>query len=184
MDTKHDGTTAMRRVSRGITLLEIAVVLAVTAIVAATAVPELASLVMARRLEGAATGLAADLQFVRSEALARNRSLRLSVRSGADATCWIVHTGAAGDCACTPANVVCAPGASAIRSVVLPVGERVSVSANVASIVFDPLHGTSTPTGTLRLIDARGRAVHHVINVVGRVRSCSPDGAVTGYTAC
>ena len=185
MDTKHDGTTATRRCSHGITLLEIAVVLAVTAIVAATAVPSLASLVMARRLEGAASGLAADLQFVRGEALARNRSLRLSVRSGADATCWIVHTGAAANCACAAAaGVVCAPGASAIRSGVLPVGERVSVSANVASIVFDPLHGTSTPTGTLRLVDAHGRAVHHVVNVVGRVRSCSPDGAVSGYPAC
>ncbi len=184
MDTKHGGRRATKRQGRGITLLEIAVVLGVTAIVAATAVPSLANLVMARRLEGAATGLAADLQFVRSEALARNRSLRLSVRSGADATCWIVHTGAAGDCNCTAAGMVCAPDASAIRSVVLPTVERVSVSANVASIVFDPLHGTSTPTGTLRLIDARGRAVHHVVNVVGRVRSCSPDGAVPGYPAC
>ena len=185
MDTKRDDTRATRRHGRGITLLEIAVVLAVTAIVAATAVPSLANLVMARRLEGAATGLAADLQFVRSEALARNRSLRLSVRNGADATCWIVHAGAAGDCACTvAAGVVCVAGTSAIRSIVLPVGERVSVSANVASIVFDPLHGTSTPTGTLRVVDARGRAVHHVVNVVGRVRSCSPDGAVAGYPAC
>ncbi len=184
MDKKRGGTTATRHDSRGITLLEIAVVLAVTAIVAATAAPGLAGLFTARRLEGAATGLAADLQFARNEAITRNRSLRLSVRSSADATCWIVHTGAAGDCACAAAGIVCAPGASAIRSVVLPVGERVSVSANVASIVFDPLHGTSTPTGTLRLVDARGRAVQHVVNVVGRVRSCSSGGAIGGYPAC
>ena len=185
MDTKHDGTTATRRGSRGITLLELAVVLAVTAIVAATAVPDLAGLFMACRLEGAASSLAADLQFARSEALARNRSLRLSVRGGIDATCWIVHTGAAGDCDCGgAAGIVCAPGASAIRSVVLRAGDRVSVAANVASIVFDPLHGTSTPTGTLRLVDARGRSVRHVVNVVGRVRSCSPAGAVVGYPGC
>ncbi len=185
MDTKHDGTTATRRGNRGITLLELAVVLGVTAIVAATAVPDLASLFMARRLEGAAGSLAADLQFARNEALARNRSLRLSVRSGIDATCWIVHTGAAADCDCGgAAGVVCAPGASAIRSVVLRAGDHVSVAANVASIVFDPLHGTSTPTGTLRLVDTRGRSVHHVVNVVGRVRSCSPAGAVAGYPVC
>ena len=55
--------------------------------------------------------------------------------------------------------------------------------ANVASIAFDPLHGTSTPTGTLRLVDGRGRAVHHVVNVMGRVRSCTPAG-VPGWRAC
>ncbi len=185
MDTKHDTTGQRTRRERGITLLELAVVLAVTAIVAATAVPDLGTLFAKRRLEGAANSLAADLQFARTEALARNRSLRFSVRSGVDASCWIVHTGAAGDCDCTgAAGVVCARGASAIRSVVLPAGERVSVAANVASIVFDPLHGTSTPTGTLRLVDARGRSVHHIVNLLGRVRSCSPAGAVAGYAAC
>ena len=62
-----------------------------------------------------------------------------------------------------------------IKTVVLAAADRVSVGANVASIAFDPLHGTSTPTGTLRLVDAGGRAVHHVVNVMGRVRSCTPD---------
>jgi type IV fimbrial biogenesis protein FimT len=185
MDKKHDSAGSKGRDTRGITLLELVMVLAVVAIVAATAVPELAGLIAARRLEGAASNLAADLQFVRSEALARNRSLRLSVRSGVDATCWIVHTGAAGDCDCAAAaGIVCAPGASAIRSVVLPASEHVSITANVASIVFDPLHGTSTPTGTLRIVDGRGRSIRHVVNIVGRVRSCSPAGEVAGYPAC
>ena len=34
-----------------------------------------------------------------------------------------------------------------------------------------------------RLTGARG-AVHHVVNIVGRVRSCSPGGAVAGYSTC
>jgi type IV fimbrial biogenesis protein FimT len=169
---------------RGITLLEACVVIAVTAIVAATAAPSFTALLDARRLEGAATRLAADVQFVRGEALARNRSLRLSFHGGADASCWIVHTGGAADCSCASGAVVCSAGAVEIKSVVLPSVERVSVAANVASIVFDPLHGTSTPTGTLRLADLRGRAIHHVVNVVGRVRSCTPGGAVVGYPAC
>jgi type IV fimbrial biogenesis protein FimT len=45
------------------------------------------------------------------------------------------------------------------------------------------MHGTSTPTGTLRLVGGRGRAVHHVVNVMGRVRSCTPAG-VPGWRAC
>ncbi len=185
MDTKHDDTGKRLRRERGLTLIELAAVIAITAIVAATALPDFGALVAMRRLQGAAGSLAADLQFARSEALARNQPLRLSVRAHADASCWIVHTGAAGDCDCANVFVVaCAPGTTAIRSVVLPTADRVVVAGNVGSIVFDPLHGTTSPTGTLRLVDARGRAVHHVVNIVGRVRSCSPAGAVAGYPVC
>jgi type IV fimbrial biogenesis protein FimT len=185
MATRHDNPRSGSGRQRGITLLETCVVVVVTAIVATTALPSFASLLERLRLESAATRLAADIQFVRGEALARNQPLRLSIQSGADTTCWIVHSGATADCACASgASVVCSGGAIEIKSVVLPAAERVGVAANVASIVFDPLHGTSTPTGTLRLVDSRGRAVHHVVNVVGRVRSCSPDAAIAGYPAC
>jgi type IV fimbrial biogenesis protein FimT len=50
--------------------------------------------------------------------------------------------------------------------------------------LFDPLHGTSSPTATLRVLGMNGRAVHHVINLMGRVRSCSPSTTVPGYPAC
>ena len=184
MATQRASTATGQRRQRGLSLLEVAIVVAIVAIVAAAALPSFAELVTARRLEAAATRLAADLQFARSEAIARNRALRLTIRNGADATCWIVHTGAALDCSCTAASTVCADGALAIKSVALPSTERIVVSGNVGSIVFDPLHGTSTPSGTLRLGDARGRAVHHIVNVLGRVRSCAPDGAVPGYPTC
>ena len=185
MATTHDAHDTGKNRQHGLTLLEVAIVVAITAIVAAAAAPSFTALIDARRLDSAATRLAADIQFARSEAIARNRSLRLSVLTGAGASCWIVHSGAAAECRCSgDAGAVCGGGARAIKSVVLPGNERVGVAANVASIVFDPLHGTSTPTGTLRLVGARGRAVHHVVNVVGRVRSCSPDGAVPGYSPC
>ncbi|MEP7139579.1 MAG: GspH/FimT family protein [Caldimonas sp.] len=185
MDTKHDGTPQRARPERGVTLIELAVVVAITAIVAAAAVPDFGALLAMRRLQGAAGSLSADLQFARSQALARNRPIRLSVRTNAVASCWIVHTGGAGDCDCAAADqVVCSAGASAIRSVVLPQVGGVSVAGNVGSIVFDPLHGTSSPTGTLRVVDSRGRSVRHVVNIVGRVRSCSPAAAVAGYLAC
>jgi type IV fimbrial biogenesis protein FimT len=79
---------------------------------------------------------------------------------------------------------VCSPGASEIRTVRLPATDRVQVQANVASILFDPVHGTSTPTGTVRVIGANGRELRHVVNVMGRVRTCSPQGSVGGYRAC
>jgi type IV fimbrial biogenesis protein FimT len=185
MATKHHWQPHGAGWQRGITLLEACIVVAVTAIVAATALPSFSALIDGQRLEGAATRLAADIQFARSEAIARNRSLRLSIQAGSDGSCWIVHTGGAADCSCASGTrVVCTGSAVEVKSVVLPGNERVNVAANVASIVFDPLHGTSTPSGSLRLSDTRGRAIHHVVNVVGRVRSCASGGAVAGYPAC
>ena len=184
MDTKHRPAASKRR-QRGLSLVEAMIVVAVTAIVAATAVPSLASFIDGRRLDAAATSLAADLQFVRTESVARNHAIRLSVHASGAASCWIVHTGAAAQCACADSGAaICSGGASEIKTVVLGAADRVAVQGNVASILFDPLHGTSTPTGTLRLVDPSGRAVHHIVNVMGRVRSCTPAGAVPGWRAC
>ena len=185
MATKQATPAIGKHRQHGLTLLELAIVVAITAIVAAAAAPSFSALIDARRLDSAATRLAADIQLARSEAIVRNRPLRLSLFFGAGATCWIVHSGAPADCRCSEAaGAVCFASAHAIKGGVLANNERVSVAGNVASIVFDPLHGTSTPTGTLRLVGSRGNAVHHVVNVVGRVRSCSPDGAVPGYSPC
>ena len=185
MATKHTATGTGPHTTRGVSLLEVVIVLAIVAIVAAAAAPSFRALIDARRLESAAMRLAADLRLVRSEAIARQRPLRLSVLAGTDASCWIVHTGAAADCRCgDEAGATCAAPARLVKGVALPTRERVSVAGNVTSIVFDPLHGTSTPTGTLRLEAADGRSVRHVVNVVGRVRSCSPDAAVPGYPIC
>jgi len=185
MATTHAARDKGTRPQHGLTLLELAIVVAITAIVAATAAPSFTALIDTRRLDAAATRLAGDLQLARSEAIARNEPLRLSLLAGAGATCWVVHSGAPADCQCSEqGGAVCAGSARTIKGVVLASNERVSVGGNVASILFDPLHGTSTPTGTLRLVGARGSAVHHVVNVVGRVRSCSPAGAVPGYSPC
>ena len=174
MDTKHVSSRPKRR-PRGFSLIEAMVVVAVTAVVATTAVPSLVAFIDGRRLDATATALAADVQFVRTEAVARNQPIRISFHAARRApagSCTPALRRSAAAARAAPA--VCTGGAVEIKTVVLVAADRVSVRANVASIAFDPLHGTSTPTGTLRLVDAGGRAVHHVVNVMGRVRSCTP----------
>ena len=180
-------TTPLRQAARqrGVTLIEAATVLAVIAVVAGTAAPSLRAVIDARRLDAAATQLATDIRYVRTEAIARNEALRLSIRPVAGGSCYVVHTGAADACTCPATGAAsCTGGADVLRTVVLPATARVTLQSNLGSMLFDPVHGTSTPTGTLRLIGAGDRAIHHIVNVMGRVRSCSPAGAVPGYRAC
>jgi len=160
-------------------------VLAIAGVLVGAAVPGLQGVIDTRRISGAASQLATDLQLVRTEAVLRNQPVRLSFYTRADASCWVVHTGNAGQCTCdAPGAAVCGGGATAIKTVQWASTDRVRVQANVASMLFDPLHGTTTPTGTVRVIGAQGREVQHVVNVMGRVRSCSPLGAMPGYRPC
>jgi type IV fimbrial biogenesis protein FimT len=79
----------------------------------------------------------------------------------------------------------CGVNSYVARSVRLPQGGAVQLHSNVSSIVFQGDKGTSTPTGTVRLHADRNRAVHVVVNVMGRVRSCTPNtSAVSGYAKC
>ncbi len=169
--------------TRGFTLIETVAVVAVTGIVMTTAMPSLNGLIDTQRIHGAATQMASDLQFARSEAVLRNQGVRVSFQ--ADAACYVIHTGTADQCQCSASGPAhCEGGAQAIKTVALDIEQRISLQANVASLRFDPLHGTASPTATLRVIGAQGRAVHQVVNIMGRVRSCSPQALVSGYRAC
>ena len=178
-------TTSRSAAQRGITLVEACIVLAVTAVVATTAAPGMRGLIDTRRLDGTATQLATDLQLIRSEAIARNQPLRLSLHVRATGSCYVIHSGAADQCTCAATGPAqCSGDAVEVKTVTIAGTDRVALQANVASLLFDPLHGTASPTGTLRVTGTGGRAVHHIVNVMGRVRSCSPLAAMPGYRAC
>jgi type IV fimbrial biogenesis protein FimT len=178
----------LQRLSSGFTLVEAAITVAITAITLATAAPSFGSFIETRRLNGVAAQLATDIQFIRSEAVLRNSALRLSLHEDSTGSCYVLHSGLAKLCSCAgdgPAQ--CSGDAREIKTVVLPARDHIRVQGNVASILFDPLHGTSTPAGTLKVVADSGRAVHHVVNIMGRVRTCSPAGAapaVAGYRVC
>lgn len=176
----------MKQAQRGLTFVEVGAALTILATAATLALPGFAEVLQRRHVEGVAGELATDLQYLRSEAVARNQSLRASFIASPDgASCYVLHSGGAGDCQCQPeAPPRCAAGALALKGVLLPAGSRSSIRANVGSIVYDPRHGTSSPAATVRVIGSDGRAIHHVVNVMGRVRSCSPGGAIGGYREC
>ena len=173
------------RSQQGATLVEAGMITAIAAITLSTATPGLQRLVEARRLEGVAAQAASDMQFARSEAVLRQHALRFSLHTATWGGCWVVHTGAADDCECGESGPArCAGDARALKTVQVPASDRITLNADVDSMLFDPLHGTSTPAGTLEIVAASGRAIRHVVNVMGRVRSCAPDAAMPGLRAC
>jgi type IV fimbrial biogenesis protein FimT len=176
-----------RKPAHGFTLIETMVVVAIAGIVMTTAMPSFGNLIDTRRIDGVATQMASDLQFARSEAVSRNQAVRVSFKADANtgSTCYVIHTGSADQCQCTAAGpALCEGDAQQIKTVALDSTQRVSLQANVGSVLFDPLHGTASPTATLRVTGPQNRAVHHTVNIMGRVRSCSPQAAISGYRAC
>jgi|JRYF01.1.fsa_nt_gb type IV fimbrial biogenesis protein FimT len=168
----------------GLSLVEILIPLAVAAVLLGSALPSLQSMLQRRHLEGTAAQLETDLQLARSAAVAANRTLRLELPADRPAVCYVLHDGPAGSCTCGDDGAPrCSEGVTPWRSVSHPPGHPVRLTANVRSITFDPVKGTVTPTATLRLAAPVGQ-LRLVINVMGRVRHCSPDGALPGAPAC
>lgn len=169
---------------RGLTLVEAVVALAIGAVVLSAAIPGMRSSLERRRLDGIATQLAVDLRYARGEAMARDRTVRLGFHTHAGGSCYLIHTGAASACSCTGGQPTCGVGALLLRGVATDAASAITVRANVASIAFDPLHGTATPTATVQTVAGSGAAVQHVVNILGRVRSCASGGSLPGWPAC
>ncbi|HSV69759.1 MAG TPA: GspH/FimT family pseudopilin [Methylibium sp.] len=175
-----------KQTQRGFTLVEAGTAMTITVAALVTAISGFGGVVQKRHTEGVAAELAADLQFVRTEAVARNRGVRLSFDSQPDgARCYVIHTGAAGDCTCgTTGPALCSGDAVEVKTVLLPADGRTTVRANVASMYYDPVRATVSPTATIRVVGSDGRELRHVVNILGRVRTCAAAGDWAGYRAC
>lgn len=171
--------------NRGLTLVEMLCCLAITGLLLAGALPALRDIRLSQALFSVAAELETDIQYARSLARTNDRTVRLAVQSTDDGgACYVVHSGPAGACTCDSGGVArCTGSAQALRVQPLPAAAGISVSTGSRSIVFDAGKGTVTPTATFVVSDRDGRAVHQVVNVLGRVRSCSPSG-LSSYRRC
>lgn len=165
----------------GFTLVELLVGLAVLAVLVAGAIPGLGEALDRRRLASLSNESRVLLQQARLEAQWRAEAVRVAVRPSANgASCLLLHTGASQACACpaadAPAAGACSGGAELIRMVAPAPASGLRLSLNVPSLRYDPTLGTTTPAGRL-VVQGRGDAIHHIVNAMGRVRSCAPASA-------
>jgi type IV fimbrial biogenesis protein FimT len=165
---------------RGFTMIELMTVMVVVAILAVLAIPAFGDQLARRRLEGVATDITADLQYARSEAVARNRNVQ--VVTGGGGSCYVISVPATGgSCDCTTAVPSCTAPSVGLKTVTLPAGITVT---NGVTVTYDQLRGTA-PVSLLALASTQTAATMQVdVNAMGRVSVCSPSGSLKGYAAC
>jgi type IV fimbrial biogenesis protein FimT len=178
--------TSPRRRLAGLTLIESAVATSIVATAASLVAPALTQVKARHQVISAAAEFETDVHYARSLAVTRNATLRINFGSSTDGACYVIHTGAANArCDCMVEGAARCEGAPEIlRSVRIDARNGLQLASNVRTITFDPIDGTSTPAGTVRFTGQDGRALHQVVNIMGRVRSCSPARAIAGYKAC
>lgn len=170
---------------RGLTQIESLIALAVAAIVLGTAVPNFGKARERRHVEGVAAQLRTAVMHARSLAVSQDRGVRLRVESGAAGSCYVVHTGPANACSCLhPVQPVCTAAGRSFHARYLAPGDAVMVSANVGTMLFDPTLGTTSPSGTLSVRGRSGAELRQVVSIMGRVRTCTPNGLVAGHPSC
>jgi type IV fimbrial biogenesis protein FimT len=181
----HRARTGPWRRPRGASLVEALMALSVVGVTLGAALPSLNDVRDRQRLQAVAGQLETEVFHARSLAVARNQVLRLSFGDTAGPGCWVLHTGAtATGCSCDAQGATtCQPGVEALRSEALPAVHGLGLRANVSAMAFEPQRGTVTPTGTLRLQGGSGTQVHLVVNIMGRVRACTPNGT-PGWPGC
>ena len=152
------------RPRRGLTLIELMVVVALLGIIGVLAAPSFNQMFARNALRGAAAEAYADLQYARSEAVQRNAAVTLAFSSG---------------------GYTISRGGQPLKTVTLSGGTTIDSGATM-SVVFDPVRATAAvndgpvvfshprTTGTLRV----------AVNLLGRVELCSPSASVPGVASC
>jgi type IV fimbrial biogenesis protein FimT len=178
--------TCVQKSSQGLTLLELAISLAIVAVLLVLAVPSFQRLHESHQMNRALLELSGAVQQAQLYAIMHHQSIRLSAYNNDTSTCYVVHTGTKENCQCTPpAGSTCtAADAKVIQTIASAQLEPIETHFNGASMLFGAVYGTSTPAGTFTLKTQSGRVVHYVVNMMGRGRACSPGGQMPGYVSC
>lgn len=171
--------------SRGFSLIELCVCVVIPAILIAMAVPALNQLKQRQRLELVAQTLMANLQEARSEAVSRTDAVHMRFSRHADGTCYIVHTGASGQCECKDdGQAVCAATERVLKIEWIPTTQNIAVRANVGNMSFQARQGAVTSTGSIDISASNGDTIRHIVSIAGRVRSCTPSAHLHRFPRC
>ena len=157
MDTRGQTQWRWRVRTRGFTLVEMMVVIALVAIISSVAAPGLRQFASGQRAKGITTDLMSDLLLARSEALKRNATVTVTPRSARWDLGWVVASGGVDIVTREPAaDVVQFSGAPAVIS--FNVNGRVSAPATAVRITVTPAADGGGAAQRCVELDLSGRA--------------------------
>lgn len=187
--------------ARGFTLIELGLVAAVTAVLIVIAAPSLADFIRLQRLKGVNAQLVTDLQFARSQALARRQYVAVEFHSNETLTCYTIYAPASKTdfCDCrSGAGAACPAGLDEIRTVVVPRTDSVEIfpfAATEPAFAYDyivgglmniPLDLPWEPLGSYAVqasLDS-SRVLRTTVGAAGRVSVCAPSSTSVGAPRC
>jgi type IV fimbrial biogenesis protein FimT len=183
---------------QGVTLIELMIVILITAVLLAIGIPAFQSVIDRNRLKSATENLFADLQFAKAESVKRNAQVFIIVSATSGNSNWNYYL--TENSACTSFNdsdkrstVFCGTGdltnGRVRREVTNSDFPGVTISPSSAGqLSFSPIRGLANGgNGTVILNSRRGKELRVIVSSLGRIRTCSPSGSanVPGYlTPC
>lgn len=158
---------------RGLTLIEVAIALALMALLAVLAAPSMGAHLDQRRLYAAAETLAADMGEARFEAARQGRPMHLLMQPGTR-WCWAVATDASCPCGQGQACELRSSTASDHGAVTVLQGQALQLTPT----------GAAQTAGAATLESRRGARLRVQLQALGRPRICTEQGPTNRYPSC
>jgi type IV fimbrial biogenesis protein FimT len=168
---RHTLTT--RRGPRGLTMIEMAIALAVLAVLGTLAIPSFTNRLARERLAATAESLAADVNEARFDAARRGQPLYVLAGTGPGA-CWAIGTRAG--CGCEQVQ------ACQVRRV--PGSPKSGISFIEAHDVKLEPSGTAVAGSAVVLESKAGERLRVDVLALGRTRICAANGPTGHYPPC
>jgi prepilin-type N-terminal cleavage/methylation domain-containing protein len=164
--------------TRGLTLLELAMVMAVVAILGALAVPTLSARMERQRTQAAAEKLVGDLSEARFEAAQRGLPLTVWTQPGTN-WCWAVATSAGCDCNAAQNCLVRTVKSADHPGVRMTQGQTVQLDPGGTAI-----GGVANGSVATLFETRRGERLRVMVSALGRPRVCAESGTWPHVPAC
>lgn len=165
--------------SRGFSFVELLLVVAIVALLAAVGMPSYADLSARQRLAAASEQLAAELQQARFDAVQGGRDMHVSLRGGPQ---WCYAVSLVPGCDCQQPTAPALPGC-ALRRGDAHAHPEVALSTARSDAVFDARMGRATP-GVVARLSVGERSAEVQLTPSGRARACGLDADLPGLPRC
>jgi len=157
---------------RAFTLIELMIVIAIIAILAAIAYPNFADFIERQKLASAAEILTSDMKWAKSEAVKRNDIITVDFINGASGTWSYSLSDSDGE-------IKAVSGGNYSDFAIITMTQNFGAD----DTGFEPVRGTSLENGSVSLTSPSGMDLQVIISLLGRARICSNAG-LPGYEIC